>query len=601
MPEPTEREADWLALEGCDMGDFRPGAVAPHDLAGYERIPRCEVAPGSYSIRRTAATSEVSTPVEAQFGEERYLVRISGFRRGKLFAPDEIGALIACHGIPGNDGLGNGLLESLLIDRKYGLSHALEAPVVGFAPPFLESEWPAFRESYPKRVEAMVRRLEEMEPIYGGPLVRRRNGVCTLWCRETPLSLFLHACARDAKGMREEMVRFTGRDAPPIEPATSEDRAALAKFWALIHTRHARVVEFQAQALRAALGPGTKIVGNAHELPPVDLEIFGRAYDAPGLAVRPTLLTDEVFLRHYVGYFTQMFRDLSGRPPIVSVRVNLLAAGCRFLPSADLIRLWYDQAVRHGAGGFYLWPRDYPSDVSRDPYDGPIPGNPDPSTFPKVRWETSLETLGKLAARRRFRVPSAEVAILIPNEAALLYRREWRRLYAAFSACAEARIHTRFLSDRAIGGGGVPSDVRLVIAPMLEFVSPGLREALEGFTRSGGALLVSDLRCWDAEGRTSPPLQGAEETGPGPFEIFPLEHPASLDALLRVAETLKKKLTQRRIDAHSWVFDVSSRSLPRAAGTALRSGDPGIGFEHWMYEHSSDWIFPYVGREAQSP
>ena len=44
----TEREIDWLALEGCDIIGFRPGAVVDYDLAGYDRVPRREVAPGSY-------------------------------------------------------------------------------------------------------------------------------------------------------------------------------------------------------------------------------------------------------------------------------------------------------------------------------------------------------------------------------------------------------------------------------------------------------------------------------------------------------------------------------------------------------------------------
>ena len=593
MPILTEREIDWLALEGCDIIGFRPGVVVDYDLAGYDRVPRREVAPGSFVTQGAPEQpAERPAPALAQFEDRPYLIRVAGFRRQNLFGPDQIGTIFADLGIAWNDGLGNGLLESLLIDRKYGLAHSLVAPGLGFKLPFLEVEWLAFRESYPKYVTHMATRFEEMEPIYRGPLARRERGLCVLWCRDAPLPLFADAYARNAKATAEELIQAIGRDAPPINPVTGQDRATLARFWAFLRAKHVRILEYQAEIVRATLGTGAKIVGNAHELPPVDLEGFGRAYDYPGLAVRPLLVADEVLLRHYVAYFTQLFRDLSGRPPMVSVRVNLSAAGCRFIPSESLIRLWYDQAVRHGAGGFYLWVRDYPSDVARDPYNGPMPGNPDPTTLPETRWETPLAVLGKLATHRRFCVPSAQVAILVPGDAALLHRSEWRRIYAAFSACAEARIHTRFIADRQVTRSGVPTEVRLILAPILEFVSPRLRSTLERFSQAGGALLVTDRNCWDSNGDPAPPIAGALDVGAELFDVFPLGEPASQETLIRSAEWMREEFERHQIDDLSWVFDVSCGNLPPGRGSELRVPDPAVKFEHWLYEHGSDWIPP---------
>jgi hypothetical protein len=522
---------------------------------------------------------------------------MAGSRRQRLFGPDEIGSRISRHGIAWNDGLGNGLFESLLIDRKYGLGHTLEAPAVPMEAPFLDTEWPAFEEAYRRRLARVLARLQEAEGVYGHPLVRRESGLCVLWWQEMPLALFARALRRAPDAVGEDLIAAIGCGAPPIEPATARDRAALARFWSFIRRRQGRVLEFASTVLREALGDGTKIVGNLHELPLHDMAALGRTFDHPGLAMRPALLSDEVMLRHYIAYWTQLFRDLTGRPPMVSVRVNLLAAGCRFMPSANLIRRWYDQTVRHGAGGYYFWTRDYPSDLHHDPYDGPIPGNPDPSALPTVRWDTSLEMLGLLAGRKRFRPPAAQVAVLVPLEAALLHRREWRRIYAAFAAGAEARIHTGFVSDSSIARDGVPRHVRVLAAPALEFVSPALREGLEAFTGAGGLLLTADNSCGDGDGNPAPPVAGAEELGTDLFDVFPLDRPATAEDLARLSGAIAERVARTEADACSWVFDVCCENLPSAETTPPRPADPDIRFDHCFYQHSSNWILPYLRAE----
>ena len=590
-----EKQIDRLALEGCEIIGFRPGEPAKYDLAGFDRILRREVMPGSFSVRN-ASDSVAPSPtgsVPAQFDENPYVVRIAGFRRGDLFGPDEIGRCITDHGIPWNDGLGNGMLESLLIDRKFGLRPTLEAPWMGLNLPWTEDEWIEFQRTYTGRVAQMWDRLEELRPVFGGPLAGPGESLCVVSCNQTPLSLFAAAYDRQPQAVEAELFSQIGCRQPPVIPGTHQERAALTQFWAYLRTKHAKVLRFQVQAIREVLGQDTIIAGNFHELPPTDLEAIGRILDYPSVAVRPTLLTDEVTLRYYVAFWVQLLRDISGRAPMVSVRVNLLAAGCRFIPSGPLIRSWYDQAIRHGAGGFYFWTRDYPSSLEHEPYDGPICGNPDPSALPQERWETSLQCCGQAATHRRFLPPPSEVGILMPNRSALLHRSQWGRIYAAFAACAEASIHSRFIADGQIEGEGMPPEVKLLLAPVLEFVSPELSAALTDFTASGGTLVVTEPGVRDRAGQNPTTLTGVHKIDSANFDILSQDGTGSPKALVGLAEWISEFVRSHGIEPHAWVFDISCDSLP-AAASAVGTGDSSIAFDTWMYEHSSAWILPHL-------
>ncbi len=593
----SDKEIDWLAREGCDMIGFRPGQPVSYDLAGFDRVERHEVAPGSFPTKDAPTPAKIPLPEKAKFEDNPYLVRLGGFRRNNLFGPDEIGKLISDYGIVWNDGLGNGMLESLLINRKYGLRQSIEAPALGFTVPFTKEEWSAFQEYYPKRIAGIVSRLKEIEAVYGGPLVQRELNLSVLFCQETALSLFAAAFERNPQAVKKELITAIGCEKPIIDPKTSEERVALAKFWVFIQHKHAQVLEFQARTLRTALGSGVKIVGNNHELPPIDFEGFGRVYDYPGVAIRPTLLIDEIMLRHYTGFCVQLVRDLTKKTPLVSVRVNLLAAGCRFMPCENLIRTWYDQAIRHGAGGFYFWTRDYPSSLKENPYDGPMVGNPDPSTLPQVRWGKSLKLISKAAASKRFIQPDAEVVILVPSHSALMHRREWRKIYAAFSACSEARIYSGFVSDCEIERTDVPQRVRLIMAPSLEFVSPALMSGLEAFISRGGILITGDDNLFDIDGKSAREISGAKKIDAEFFDVFPLDSNASGESHSRLSQFLANEIDNQGIDTFSWVFDVCCSNIPLQGVPQLRNPDPNIQFDTWMYEHSSNWILPYLNKE----
>jgi hypothetical protein len=589
----TQADINWLALEGCEFIGFESGTTVDYDVAGYQRCSREERPPESLEPREGPRDEVKPTPL-ATFYDDPYPVRIAGFRRRDIFGPDEIGSLFRRHAIPWSDGLGNGLYESLRIDRKYGLKHVLEAPILGFDTPFLEEEWVGFRKVYPQEVMRLASDMLELESVYGGPLARTGDRMMVLWTRDYPLAHFWRAYQRNPEGVKDALQQAIGRAVPPVQPETQDDEAALVRFWAYVRRQHGLLVAYQARVLRRIMGEGLKLVANPHELPPLDMGLQAQAYDYPAVAIRPLLLSDPVFLRHYLAYFTQLHHDLCGKPPMVSVRMNLSAATPQFIPTGDLIRHWYNQVVRHGAGGLYFWTRDYPTDSDPETYDGPIPGNPVASTLPQERWDVSLDILGHLATHRVFRVPPAELLILVPWDSALLHRAEWRRIYAAFSACAEAGIHARFVSDRQIEGQGFPESTRLVLAPVLDFISPALRKGLTALSQGNGTLFLREGPLYNRAGDQVPVIAGAATLPEDLFSFFPIGGPGSADALENAAAWVRRQVEDRGIDDVSWVFDVTCDSLPSSSDTQLRDPDPSLRFSPWLYEHGSEWIMPYL-------
>ncbi len=588
-------QLDRLALDACGTIGYKGGKVAQYDVAGYDRVPRREVPPKSVRQMAAPVPEEAPAPLEARFEDTPYLARIGGFRRMHAYGPDEIGRKFQEMRFVWNDGLGMGHYESMLINRKFGLNQVFEAPSFGFGMPFLEGEYPRFRQQYRQIVERMRSRVQEMSAVAGEDLLARPKGVCVSISRHTPLQLFFDAIERDPEGVTAELLVAIGQEMPPVTPETPQERLIQNRFWAFIREKHGRILEIKMEVLRDVLGSGMGeflVLGNYHELPYFDMEYFSRVYDYPAVATRPLLLEDDLMLRYYNAYFVQLFHDLAGKPPIVSLRVNLSAAGCRFVPDENLIREWYNQAIRHGAGGFYKWPRDYPMDMS-DPYDGPMMANPEANTWPEKRWEGSLEAISMATTHKRFVQPDAEVAILVPKQGALLHRAEWRRIYSAFSACAEEKIFVNFLHEpKAVAG--IPAQVKALIVPVLEFVSDELKSALDGFAARGGKLYLGSAGLLDGEAENPVTLEGAALLEEGLLEIFPLDGQSDPARLAKAAQAMREVVTESGADDLSWVYGIGLSSLPPTDVTDLRPGDESIVFEHWMYEHGSNWLVPFI-------
>lgn len=589
-------ELDQIALDSCGTIGYKGGKVAQYDVAGYDRVPRKEVPPKSVRQLTAEPPVEGSAPPQAIFEDRPYLARIGGFRRNDMYGPNEIGSKFRDLRFAWNDGLGLGCYESLLINRKFGLNQVFEAPAFGFDLPFLEEEFPKFQQDYFVVVQRMKARVQEMSAVYGEDLLARKKALSVIINRHTPLQLFSDALVRDLEGVKSELKKAIGQELPPVDPKTPQERLVQSKFWSLIREKHGCILEIKMDVLRKVLGSQIEefvILGNYHELPYFDMDYFGKVYDYPAVAVRPLLLEDDLMLKHYNAYFTQLFANLTGKPPIVSIRVNLSAAGCRFVPDENLIREWYNQAVRHGAGGFYKWPRDYPMDMS-NPYDGPMSGNPEPNTWPKKRWEGSLKAISMAVSHQRFVPPKAEVAILVPQSSALLHRQEWRRIFAVFSACAEERIFTRFLADKKVETDGIPKNVKALIVPVLEFASDALQEAFTIFTAHGGKIYISDGDVYDAGAKEKVILVGVKPLEPGLLDVFPLGGKGLPGKLEKVAKAMRQVVVESCADDLGWVFGIGLSSLPETIVTDLRPEDESIKFEHWMYEHGSNWLVPFI-------
>jgi hypothetical protein len=436
-------------------------------------------------------------------------------------------------------------------------------------------------------------RFNELDKVYAGRLVGDDPSLVVFILGDTPLGVFSRVYQQSPEALHKEMEQAIGRPLPPVNPQTPAEKLALIRFWNYVWAKHARILESRISVARRKIGRSLLAVGNFHELPHLDQEAFGRIYDYPAVAVRPLLLEDELMIRYYTAYWTQLVFNLSGKAPIVSLRNTLSAAGCRFVPDASLNRQWYDQAVRHGAGAFYLWTRDYPMDLN-DPYDGPIIGNPVAETLPGERWQANLGVLGQLSTRQRFLPPEAQVGILVPLHSAWLNRQSWRRIYATFSAAAEARVHTRFFSDTQLEKNGLPKAIKLLLIPELEFISAELRASLEDFVQQGGKLRIVESPLFDHEARPVPALAGFGSIDLPLVEVFPLDRPASLAALQHFAEEIRGWVRDAQADPISWVFDVTCENLPPADHSWLRDADPSIEFRAWLYEHGSDWIYPYI-------
>ena len=594
MIEISEKDFDQLALDSAEIIGFKSGATVDYDVAGYGRCVRSEVSPESLSTKDSIGEATKALPSQAVFDDEPYIARLAGFRRRDQFGPDQIGEILNSHSIAWTDGLGNGLFESLLICKKYGLRHVIEAPILGFPIPFLEGEWDEFRWRYRTLAKRLINDLFVMEPIYGGKFTGIDDNLVVLWARDYPLANFLKAYQREPELVCLELQDVIGFARLSIEPETKEDRLALLKFWNWIREKQSRIQIVQADILREELGSGVKIVANPHELPVLDFEGQARAFDIPSVAIRPLLIENDLMLKHYIGYLTQLYHDLTAKRPMVSVRMNLSAATPKFIPTGKLIRRWYDQAVRHGAGSFYFWTRDYPPDGDPMTYDGPIPGNPVLSTLPKERWETSLEILGSLSTHKKFELPEAEIAILIPTESALLRRKEWLRIYSAFSALAELRIFSQFISDRQIEKLGISENVHLIIVPELEFLSLVLKEKLEAYIKDGGVVLTANTDFYNRIGVQSISVEGIEKISTSTFDIFTANGTGSTEKLNQAGNQLLMWIEKIGLDAKSWIFDIQCSNLPASSRTWLRQPDSSVYFAPWQYEHGSEWIMPYV-------
>jgi len=341
-----------------------------------------------------------------------------------------------------------------------------------------------------------------------------------------------------------------------------------------------------AQSLRQVISPDAILIGNTHTLPGLDYELIGQVYDHPGVAARSGYLEDEQLRAPNVAYAVRLFSDLSGKVPIGSVRINATAAGMRFAAGSSAVEQWCDAAIRHGVAGLYFWPIDYPTCDGQ--YFGAMAGNPDASARGRQRWDAMLEVFRRISGARTFSPPQAAVGIVVPYDG--LDLGGWRRVFDTFVALERAQIFAQMISGRAIERDiDALASYQAVIVPGCPFVSDKMIDRLVDFAQGDRKLIVMhpDALRFDTDGNERPAVA----------EMF-RDHVAIGDAT-----QLEEQL--QNIQKHAWVYGVRSETVRSLTGeTRSPSGpapEPDINIAHYMYEHSSSAIMPYIQNPTDFP
>lgn len=617
-------EIDQIAMRGGETVVAAPGVTVQYDVEAYERIDRREVAFGAhrrYEPQRRPRRSRIPRLPKQCIASDGYIVRLGGFRRNNMQGPDECAAALRRAGIRYADSVGNGLFEHLMLCRKYGIVPVFEAPALEIPLPFLASEMPAFKRIYRTHLLEMRNWIGRIEAIYGRPILHQKGQPWVVWMRVSPLALFLMSAARKPEQTAAALRAASAVSRLTPNPKTHEECAGQAKAWAFVRRQHMLVHKIMTDLVREVVASDGVIIGNLHTLPPVDYELMGEAFDHPGLAVRPMYMREPSFREPYIGYAVRLFNDLSGKAPIVSIRANITAAGTRDVCSKHAIDAWHDEALRHGAAGFYVWPIDYPN--SPNQYAGPMQGNPDSSALGPERWDAMLGVYGRIADCRRFVTPDADVAVLAAAD--VLSQSDWKRVMGSYIELEESRIWARLISGRMVErDGGMLDALRVLVIPALPYASDKLLRNIQRYVQNGGTVVLPDygVGSRDTDGHHRPEnLFGIGKTTGKPDEpsagagrVVVLRSPAcgrTLDeknpsSAMKAAIRQWRAVARRaRIQDRSCVFDITSRNLPTATGKLKMARgprpEPQLNLRHYLYEHSSNWILPYLSNPTDFP
>jgi hypothetical protein len=543
------------------------------------------------SVICSAPPKEINRVDSKYFCSSPYLLRLGGFRRG-LQDPYKTAEQIKEAGIRCVDNLGNGLFESLLLCRKYGISPTLEAPALGFKLPFLHGELPEFEKMYRKIVRRMKSNIALIESILKYELIGRKNQVWILWLRLSPLQLYLDAVNRMPVEVCREMSQEIGFSKAP----TAETENPWC-FWEYIRKRHMEVLSIMSKVFREEIVGEGIIVGNMHANPPVDYGMLKSIFDFPGVAVRPCYLEDMASHEAHVMFSVKVMRDLNGIAPLVSIRSNLLSAGIRFIPDKKILQSWYSAAVRCGISGFYLWSRDYPGDSSGKDYDGPMSGHPDPLARGPERWKTNLEIFSRLSTSARFNPPQAQVGIIFPSRGATA--QHWLRVFDCFRNCVKSRVWVDLLDPSVNDKKRILSNYKVLLVPDFPFDYARLGISPEAFVKRNIYVLL--------------PINSNDNTACTKVEYDSLipERPQLLcsqnfydEKDTGGAQKLLSEICRAaRADTYSWVYDITLDSLisrpDNDNGNIFPEAENKIQLEHYYYEHSSDWILPVLSRQPE--
>ncbi|KJS20770.1 MAG: hypothetical protein VR72_13420 [Clostridiaceae bacterium BRH_c20a] len=484
-----------LTLEGLGTYENVKEDYYLYDICGYERVPRLDTDFGKYkSYNFKMKETSIPVKIEAfQSEQENYGFRLGGATRGTFFSPDEIGKILSHSGIKYTDAPGTDKLESALICKKYGLKHTIYAPGYGMQLYYLKNEEEEFCKAYIKELEYQKKYLTKLGQFTGEDYIDDPE---QLWITlgvmfdDSPLTSFITKCLEDFAAVNKEFREEHGFNLPLGSSVSSYDKAKRIVFWKWINRKWTRLVTLKGEMIKKYY-KGTFIT-NVEFDTPADYVMLGKTFDHPGTNTRPGLLDSKFGWNHYSRYATRLIKDLVGKDPMVSVRINNAAAGMRIVPTPDTVRAWYSQAAQAGCWGYYIWLQDFKS-VQNDPcgYSGLCYGNPDESTLPKLRWETSLEIANELSRTPRFLPPNPEVGILVNMGSCLIGG--WSKVFSAYIELVEAGVWSGFVSDdQILNGDKTFNDYKMLVIPAAEFVEEKLCEMLFNYISNGGLIVCTD-------------------------------------------------------------------------------------------------------------
>lgn len=490
----TDELIDQLAFEGLNVvGAARGLHSYNYDITGYQRVARRNTRAGHFQTWDVGSTASRSPGPHRECALDRpYTMRLGGFERGNIYSVDHIGTLLRDHQVLYSDGPGNGKYESAMIARKYGLRVVFEASAYELSLPFTKKQLETFETAWEKQVVYMRDCCARLGSAVGIDMVNDPDNIwiALIGVDVQPLDLFLDNLRLRYDEVNEDFRQEYGFDLP-LEP--SENPQAISRrihFWEYVRRRFSELAVLQSTILRRHLRG--QVVGNIEFDTEVDYALWEKAYDMPGFNMRTALFEDEIGYRYWVGYGTKLTADLTHKPPMISVRTNQVAAGPRMIPTAATTRYWYNQAIQGGAGGFYLWIKDFYGD-EHDPngYAGPCMVNPDASTHPMERWQTHLNISKILGQSRVFRPPVAETGVLVSIPSCAVGA--WPDVFSAYVETARANIYTRFVSSAELrNSSDALFGLRLLLVPRALYEHRCVIRRLHEAVTAGLVLIIGD-------------------------------------------------------------------------------------------------------------
>ena len=490
----TDELIDQLAMESLNVvGAARGLHSYSYDITGYRRVLRRDTPSGTFQTWDIGPTPSRSPGAHPECALDRpYTIRLGGFERGSIYSVDRIGSLLREHEVIYTDGPGNGKYESAMIARKYGLRVVFEASAYELPLPFTKKQMDEFEPAWEEQVAYMRDCCSRLGNAVGIDIVNDPDNIwiALIGVDVQPLDLFLNNLRRNYDEVNEDFRQEYGFDLPLEPPGNPQEVSRRIRFWEYVRRRFSELALLQNTVLRRHVRG--HVVGNIEFDTEVDYSLWMKAYDVPGFNMRTALFEDEIGYRYWVGYGTKLTADLTHKPPMISVRTNQVAAGPRIIPTAATTRYWYNQAIQSGAGGFYLWIKDFYGD-ERDPegYAGPCMVNPDPSTHSMERWETHLNASKILGQRRVFQPPAAETGIMvsIPSCAA----GSWPEVFSAYVETARANIYARFVSSTELrNGADALSGLRLLLVPRALYEHRSVIRRLHEAVSAGLVVIIGD-------------------------------------------------------------------------------------------------------------